>query len=183
MTNRPSGKSTTDMFDGIMAVVARERRLQIINETITEDFGVESPKASDRLRWGLQQMKLRGWRNDDWGLLMDNHGKMGDGPICLLESISAGIDSPNLTLETVEQYYLRLAFVELGEEVPVYLSTWNDEQTEFAPIERIMLKAIELAAADEAEGIVPNRLDRDKLWEKFGITRERVMAVQEPQVK
>lgn len=126
---------------------------------------------SVHLRWGLEQMRSRGWRTDDWGELLDEHGNVGDDPICLLASVSAPMDSPTtVAMETPEQFYLRLAFAALDWDPPLYLSQWNDDQTDFASVETLVCKAIELAEADEHVHVQPyvylSEADRNTL---FGI--------------
>lgn len=185
MTDRPSGRQSSNFLDALLAQVHGMDRRVLVNSTIRGQTGLPADQVdrpSVHLRWGLQQMKLRGWRSDDWGLLYEN-GQLGDGPVCILEAVQAPMDAPgNLHMETPEQFYLRLAFVELGQECPLYLSDWNDRQDSFEAIEEVVNKAIELAESYEATG---NRL----AWEAspetrmhlFGITEERIAAAKAAQ--
>lgn len=178
---RPSGTASNKVIDLLLSQFHIENRRRLINQKITDQTGQPLPdanKPSAHLRWALQQMKLRGWRNDDWGALFDDRGKLGTGPICLLEAVGSGADAPGCTIyESAEQFYLRSAFVALGQEVPLYLSNWNDEQETFEPVETVLLKAIELAEADEAEGRTEwGTLNQDELNERWGFTPERLEA-------
>lgn len=177
--NRPSGTESSNPIDAFFASIAGQDRRQAINRQVRGQAGVPQDQAdrpSVHLSWGLQQMKLRGWRADDWGQLFTDDGSLGDGPVCILEAVGAPMDGPaNLGLETPEQYYIRLAFVQLGQECPLYLSNWNDEQEDFAVVETIVNKAIELAAADEARDEQPYlQLSARERAERFGITQERL---------
>lgn len=101
-------------------------------------------------------MKLRGWRNDDWGKLLEDDGSLGSDPICVLEAIHGYADAPgDLAFESPEQFYVRSAFPALGWDAPLYISEWNDEQETFEPVETLLNKAIELAEADERAGRKP----------------------------
>lgn len=178
---RPTGTSSNNVIDLVLGQINGANRRRTINALISADTNQsldEANRPSAHLRWALQQMKLRGWRNDDWGRLFAEEGGIGDGPICLLEACGAAADAPsNVDAECPEQFYLRSAFVALGQEVPLYLSKWNDEQETFAPVETVLLKAIELAEADEAEGQRPWRqLTPTQLNERFGFTTERFEA-------
>lgn len=181
MTNRPSGSASSSVLDAIAAAIHGERRRETINSRIRGQLGLPEKQAnrpSVHLRWGLQQMKLRGWRADDWGQLFNDEGQLGDGPICILEAVGAPMDGPaTMAMETPEQFYLRLAFVELEQECPLYLSEWNDAQDDFSAVETIVNKAIELAEADEANDVKPylHLSDRQRA-ERFGITQERLDA-------
>lgn len=186
MSNRPSGKATSNVIDSILAQMAGAERRVLITNMIRKGGGIDVLRAelpSVHLRWGLHQMRTRGWRTDDWGKLLNDDHSLGDGPICLLESIQAPMDAPSsLHAETPEQFYLRLAFVKLGWDVPIYLSNWNDEQASFEPVATLMLKAIELAETDEEEGVQPwERFDELELRALFGITNEAYRAVVEEQ--
>lgn len=179
MKHRPSGTASGNPLDILFAQVVGQERHVKVTEKIRAQTGLpatEARRPSVHLRWGLQQMKLRGWSSDDWGRLFDDEGRLGDGPICILEAVQSPLDAPaHLGQETVEQFYIRLAFVELGQECPVYISVWNDAQEDFAPVETVMNKAIELAEADEAKG--DNRaynLNTPELAALFGITKERL---------
>lgn len=173
-------------MDLILAQFQVAHRRRQINSQINGQTG-EPASTADRpsvhLRWALQQMKLRGWRNDDWGQLFESDGKFGTGPICLLEAVGAGTDAPGSTsYESPEQFYLRSAFVALGQEVPLYLSNWNDEQETFGPVEAVLLKAIELAEADEAEARFPwAKLTDEELNQRWGFTPERLQAAKAEQ--
>lgn len=181
MTNRPSGTASNDYVDAIFAQMLGSKRRRTVTSKIRGQTGLpdkEAERPSVHLRWGLQQMKLRGWRTDDWGDLFDKDGSLGTGPICILASVTAPMDAPaKLSLETPEQFYLRAAFVALGRECPLYLSNWNDEQTTFEAIEEVVNKAIELAEGDEAVGAQPwVDATEEHLRKLFGITPERIEA-------
>lgn len=181
MSNRPSGTATTNTIDAILAKVAGLERRNVINSKIRAQTGLQwtdADRPSVHLRWGLQQMKLRGWRSDDWGQLLDKDGSMGTGPICILEAVQTPLDAPGeLHLESPEQFYLRSAFVVLERECPLYLSNWNDEQTDFEAIEEVVNKAIELAEFDEATGAKPYEgATEEQLQSLFGITKGRLHA-------
>lgn len=183
MTNRPSGTASNDYVDALFAQIAGRNRRKIVTGKIRGQTGLpdkEADRPSVHLRWGLQQMRLRGWRADDWGDLLDRDGNIGTGPICILSSVTAPMDAPaKLSLETPEQFYLRAAFVALGRECPLYLSNWNDEQTDFEAIEEVVNQAIELAEGDEAVGAKPwAEASEDQLRALFGITPERIEAAQ-----
>lgn len=185
-SGRPSGRASDSIFDSIMAQVAGRERRVLISQKIREHTG-ESPARtvlpSVHLAWGLRQMQLRGWSSEDWGNLLNPDETVGDGPICLLESVQAPMDAPGmLDGETPEQFYLRLAFVKLDWQSPLYLSHWNDEQDDFGPVQCLMLKAIELAAEDEANDRRPwEGLDHRVLQELFGITTEALQAIRAEQ--
>ena len=146
----------------------------------------DSERPSVHLRWALQQMKLRGWTNEAWGNLFDDPamGRLGTGPICILESVRSPMDGPaTLRYEAVEQKYLRWAFKQLADEgvfpeVPVFVSEWNDAQESFEPIETVMLRAISLAEADERNGWSEGdrfSTDQLELMDMFGLTKERLI--------
>jgi len=179
--NRPSGKSSNQFIDLLMSRFHVADRRNRINQRIsgqTNQPTHQADRPSVHLRWALQQMKLRGWNSKDWGALFDDDGKLGTGPICLLEACGAGADAPGaFSYESPEQFYLRSAFVALGQEVPLYLSSWNDEQETFEPIETVLLKAIELAEADEAAGVKPwVEMTEGQFAKRFGITSDRLHA-------
>lgn len=187
---RPSGVTKKpDLFDCIFtAAMAREHR-SLITSKIRGQTGLpdtEADRPSAHLRWGVQQMKLRGWTNTDWGSLLeqgDDGGlKVGDGPICMLESVRAPFDAPGqMQYESVEQHYIREAFVVLKfDPIPVYLSEWNDAQAEFSAIELVMTKAIELAEMDERQGRDRfGNLSEDELRQRFKVSKEALDASQE----
>lgn len=180
---RPSGTSGKDPLAFLLANVEATRRRTIVSQKIRAQTG-QPPEAADRtsvhLRWGLQQLRTRGWRNDDWGKLLNDDGTIGDGPVCLLEAMHSPIDAPGaLYAETDEQLYLRWAFVVLELQCPVYLSLWNDDQQDFSNVEIIVEKAITLAEADERSGRIPwfrQDLSQQQLFTAFGLTDERARA-------
>lgn len=178
MTNRPSGTSSNNFIETVMAQMCGAERRAVITGKIRGQTGLpraDAERPSAHLRWALQQMKTRGWRNDDWGTLLEDDGEtLGDGPICLLEAIHAPVDAPgNVDCEGPEQFYVRSAFVALGWPPACYLSEWNDAQETFEPIEAVLLKAIELAEADERDDVQPWKdTSREELYAKFGITAE-----------
>lgn len=154
------------------------KRRQLITGKIRGQTGLPPQFAelpSAHLRWALQQMKTRGWRNDDWGRLLEpDSDKLGDGPICLLEAVHTGLDAPGSPeFEGPEQFYLRRAFVALGWEPALYLSEWNDAQETFEPVETLLNKAIELAEKDERAGRKPYLgRRREELLGLYGITQK-----------
>lgn len=178
---RPDGsnikQTAIDLVMGSMAILGMRNH---ISAQITDQLGVPRDKAdlpSQHLRFGLRQMKLKGWTNEKWGDFD------GDGPICILESVKGLQDAPGgLRFESLEQKYIRLAFKQLTDEgafteVPVYISEWNDEQDDFAIIEMVMLRAIGLAEEDEAAGDVTTRFPKDEkqLRDMFGLTPISIM--------
>lgn len=187
MTSRPSGFESGLTIDALMAQHQGIKRRRLVTSKIRGQTLIDAEHAerpSIHLRWGLQKMKLRGWRNDDWGQLFDEYGNEGQGPICLLEAVHAPMDSPGqLIWESPEQYYLRLAFVALDWDPPLYLSEWNDAQKDFDPIEQLMLTAIALAETDEAVGAAPyDEAEANSVrHERFGITKEKLEAARTTQ--
>lgn len=183
---RPTGQTRqTNAIDMLMtSIFTRGQHIQVSEEIVGQTGCTIEHAAlpSAHLRWGLRQIKLRGWSNTDWGALFDGN-QLGDGPICILESVRAPSDAPSqLHYELSEQKYLRLALRVLGvEPIPVYVSEWNDSQAEVDAIETVLEKAIELAEADEAEGNIGGRwpTSQTSLMELFGITREALRSASE----
>lgn len=186
---RPDGITRkAELFDTIYtAALGREHR-RLITGKIRGQTGLpesEANKPSAHLRWALQQMKTRGWSYEEWGELLTDfkgRGTLGTGPICILESVRAPFDGPaHLRFETIEQKYIRLAFVKLGfDPVPVYISEWNDSQRTFESVENVMLEAIVLAEDDERAGRSTfDGLFDSELRDMFGITPEALRAAQE----
>jgi hypothetical protein len=180
---RPSGSTEDATFaNTLMASVFTSMARDQVTRKIREQKGLgpsEAGRASAHLRWGLEQMRLRGWSNKDWGeLFTDVRGTPGQGPICILESVQGTADAPSqLIFESIEQHYIRLAFKELGvDPIPVYISEWNDAQAEFEPIETVLLWAARTAERDERAGV--NRFPRDnaKLRDMFGLTVGAIVA-------
>lgn len=177
----------SDLFSTIyQSSLAKEHR-GLITGKIRGQTGlpeVEANRPSAHLRWALQQMKTRGWTHEQWGQTFTSFtdgGTLGTEPICILESVRAPFDCPGrLRYESIEQHYIRLAFVELGfDPVPLYISEWNDAQRTFEAVENVMVKAIDLAEADERAGRSTLRFsDRDELAlrELFGITEAALAA-------
>lgn len=182
---RPDGTAErSTLLDTIFgAALAKEHR-SLITGKIRGQTGLpkqEADRPSAHLRWALQQMKIRGWTYEEWGSTFtsfSNGGTLGDGPICILESVRAPFDAPgSLVYEAIEQKYIRLAFVKLDQPVPLYVSEWNDDQRTFEAVEKVMLKAIELAEADERTGVSTfEGLGELQLRELFGITEEALAA-------
>lgn len=177
-----------NMLDTLMHKYFAASQRVLISSKIRGQTGlgaIDAERPSAHLRFGLQQMKTRGWTNEQWGTLLeqDEDGglKVGTGPVCILESVKAPYDGPaQLKHESTEQHYIRLAMKELGvEPIPIYISDWNDSQATFEAVENVMLKAIELAEADERTGL--NRfggLSASELRDLFGITVEAIQAAQ-----
>lgn len=179
---RPSGTvQKPNALNTALARLAATAARGVITERISEQTGLsvsEADSPSAHLRWALQQMKLRGWENTDWGQLLNTDGSLGDGPICILESVKSPFDSPyQLTQESTEQKYIRLAIKDIGvDPIPAYVSIWNDEQAEFDAVETVMLRAIDLAVTDEQ---VTNRfhgLNQAELMDLFGLTKDAIYA-------
>lgn len=186
---RPDGITRkSDRFDTIYTSILGKQHRKVITGKIRGQTGLpetEADKPSAHLRFALQQMKTRGWTNEQWGQLITDFrgdGTLGTDPICILESIRAPFDAPStLRYESVEQKYIRLAFAKLGfDPVPIYLSEWNDSQRTFESVENVMLKAIELSEDDERAGRSAfEGLFDNELRDLFGITLEALQAAQE----
>lgn len=184
---RPSGETRRpNRLEVILTQAMSLQHRSLITRKIEGQTGAPHDQAgqpSAHLRWALQQMKTRGWTNEDWGQLFTDDGTLGDGPICMLEAVRAPFDAPGtLKYESIEQLYLRLAFKTLEvDPIPVYLSEWNDAQPTFEAVENVVLKAIELAEADERAGRSTPfaEFDEEGLRELLGVTEEAVTAAQD----
>lgn len=177
---RPSGtvvKATTETT--LFAALAAGSQRNKVTRFIGEGNGISraaADKASEHLRWALEQLESRGWTNKDWGQLFQPGGELGVGPVCILESVRAPFDCPSkLRQESLEQKYIRLALATFGI-TPAYVSMWNDRQTEFEPIRTVLLRAIELAEEDEEAGKSRFPEDQAGLMALFGLTVESILA-------
>jgi hypothetical protein len=186
MTQRNDGQIVKTEFVDLVNYSSRAAQFRdLITDRIRGQAGLQrrdADRPSAHLRWALQQMRLRGWSNEQWGNLFvtddETDGvKVGTGPICLLESVRAPFDAPStLNFECIEQKYLRLAFKELKvDPVPVYLADWNDEQTDFTAVETVITTAIALAEYDEASGVKRFPTGQRELQELFGLTHEALV--------
>jgi hypothetical protein len=173
-------------IENIFTTMTARRHRALISDQIRAKAGVtpqDAERPSVHLRFALEQMRTRGWTNEQWGSLIADYdtGQMGDGPVCILESVRAPFDSPGtLDTESIEQKYIRAGFRQLLDdemitEIPVYVSEWNDAQETFEPIEAVMMAAIILAEGDERGG--HNRfggLDQGELMVTFGLTKAAI---------
>ena len=92
-----------------------------------------TPTPASVLRAALEVLRRDGWQ--------PGGGRPDDGPCCALQAILRS-NSPGASIDEVFRLFANATGCEA-------VTTWNDAQPSFAPIEAAFLRAIALAEAEE----------------------------------